>query len=332
MLAHSFLISLGWDDFFQSGFDKVAGPDMHPARIIGQGRGHYHIQFAPEAVLEAEITSVLHHACKISDDFPAVGDWVAFSPGQGRHKASIHHVLPRKTSLRRKRSGSDKSQHIVTNVESILIVTSMSDEFDLPRLGRYLDIGNDSGAMSTFILTKADLCPNPEIYLNQLKSEFKGVEIFPISAADIQSMQSLERFFSPGMTAVLLGSSGVGKSALTNYLQGAQVQKTGGLSGESRGKHTTTSRNLIATRWGGWVIDTPGMQEIAAKDGDQRDRNYFPEIEALTLQCKFTNCRHQADPGCAVTAALKSGALSTESWAAFNKAARKATNPKRTRY
>ncbi|MNT19862.1 putative ribosome biogenesis GTPase RsgA [compost metagenome] len=142
-------------------------------------------------------------------------------------------------------------------------------------------------------------------------------------------MDALKKFFAPGVTSVLLGSSGVGKSTLTNYLMGVDLQKTGALGLESKGRHTTTARNILTTRWGGLVIDTPGMQEIFAQENNEAPRNNFSDVEELTLQCKFTNCRHQNDPGCAVTDALKKGALSAERWAEYLKAASKVAAPKK---
>ncbi|MBC7371034.1 MAG: ribosome small subunit-dependent GTPase A [Bdellovibrionaceae bacterium] len=314
-----FLVSLGWNEFFQASFDQLQEPDIHPARIIGQGRGHYTIQFAHGNIIDAEITTKLHDDSKLTDDFPAVGDWIAFAHGHGSKKASIHAVLDRKSTLQRKRAGNKKTQNLVTNVETLFIVTSMTEDFDLLRLGRYLDIGKDSGAVCAFILTKADLCDRPEHFVGELEKNFPGIAVIAISSSETASMDILKPYFLPGMTSVLLGSSGVGKSTLTNYLQGAGTQKTGGLSGE-RGRHTTTARNIIFTRWGGLVIDTPGMQEVLAHESTEDLGSSYPEIEALMLQCKFTNCRHQNDPGCAVTAALKNGSLDADSWARYQKA------------
>ena len=328
----AFLASLGWNDFFQKNFDQVREAGLYPARIITQGRGHYYLQASPEDVLEAAISTKLLKACKASDDFPAVGDWVLFSGGQGTEKATIHHVLERQSYLGRARAGgAKKTQHLASNVNHLLVVTSLNEDFDLERLGRYLEIGKDSGASSHILLTKSDLCPQPEEYLQKIKSEFGEIETFLISSKNPESLEVLKKFFAPGATSVLLGSSGVGKSTLSNYLTGREVQKTGELSFESKGKHTTTSRNILRTRWGGLVIDTPGMQEILAIKSEQEETPFadFSNVEELTLQCKFTNCRHQNDPGCAVSAALKANTLSAERWAAYQKALSKIKVPKK---
>jgi ribosome small subunit-dependent GTPase A len=332
-MTHSpFLTSLGWNDFFQAQFDKIREPGLYPARIISQGRGHYYLQASAEDVLEAVISTRLFKASKASNDFPAVGDWVAFTLGQGQEKANIHHVLERKSCLGRKRAGTaNKTQHLASNVDHLLIVTSLNEDFNLERLGRYLEIGKNSGATSHILLTKSDLCPNPGDYLQKIKNEFGDVETFLVSSLAPESIDVLKKFFAPGKTTVLLGSSGVGKSTLSNYLTGNNDQQTGELGLESKGKHTTTARNILHTRWGGLVIDTPGMQEILAINSEPAESALedFSDIEELTLSCKFTNCRHQNDPGCAVSAALKANTLSVERWAAYQKALSKIKVPKK---
>ncbi|WP_413578020.1 ribosome small subunit-dependent GTPase A [Bdellovibrio sp. HCB290] len=327
-----FLSSLGWNDFFQASFDKVSESGLYPARIIGQGRGHYYLQVTANDVLEGVISTRLFKASKAADDFPTVGDWVAFTPSQGQAKAEIHHVLSRQSYLGRRRSGNEnKTQHLASNVDHLLVVTSLNEDFDLERIGRYLEIGKDSGASTHILLTKLDLCAHPEEYVQKIRNEFGDIEIFLISSLQPQSMDELKKFFIFGKTSVLLGSSGVGKSTLSNYLTASDGQVTGELGIDSKGKHTTTSRNILRTRWDGLVIDTPGMQEVLAikNDTEESSSRDFSDVEQLTLECKFTNCRHQNDPGCAISAALKANTLSTERWAAYQKALSKIKVPKK---
>jgi ribosome biogenesis GTPase / thiamine phosphate phosphatase len=310
-----FLVSLGWNEFFQTSFSEDAVPGSFPGRVISQGKGHYHVHAGKQAILEAAITSGLRNSATTAIDLPGVGDWVVLTGEQGTAKANIHRVLPRKSVLQRKRVGTaHETQLIVTNTEFVFIVTSLNEDFDLQRLGRYLALCKDSGAKPIFLLTKTDLCENPEHFIQQLRKDFGDVEIFMISKNNVASMDQLKTFFAPGLTAVLLGSSGVGKSTLTNYLVGGELQKTRDLSGEAKGRHTTTSRNLFVTRWGGLVIDTPGMQEISKLHSTDETNKKFPDIEELMLRCKFTNCRHGNDPGCAISAGLKSGTLLQERW------------------
>lgn len=325
-----FLVSLGWNDFFQTSLDSIPADGVHPARITSQGRGHYHIQIAPDQVLEAVISTALHDTSKKSGDFPTVGDWITFSKEHGQEKATIHRVLERSSLLQRKRAGTaEKNQHLAANVDHMLIVTSLNDDFNLERLGRYFEISKGSGAVPCFILTKADLCPDPNAYTEQLQQKFANTEIILVSSKNENTMDSLKKFFMPTKTAVMLGSSGVGKSTLTNYLRGHDLQRTGELSMGTRGKHTTTARSLLFTRWGGLVIDTPGMQEIFAIDLEDESQSCFADIEELILQCKFTNCRHQSDPGCAVTTAQKNGTLNATRWADYQKGLSKVTPPKK---
>ncbi len=315
-----FLKNLGWDDFFQESFNEKSEPHHFPGRVVNQGKGHYHVQIGLQAIIEASITSKLRHTAKTSLDLPGVGDWVSLTTGQGTTKASIQNVLQRKTLVQRKRAGpSQEAQLIVANVDFIFLTTSLNEDFDTDRLLRYLALAQESGAQPILLLTKMDLCQNLGHYTRQLGSQFDDVEIVKISSHDALSIENLKKFFAPGKTSVLLGSSGVGKSTLTNDLLGSESQKTQGLSGEAKGRHTTTSRNLFITRWGGLVIDTPGMQEIAATEPSELHQMQFLEIEELMLQCKFTNCRHGNDPGCAISAGLKKGTLAPALWDKYKK-------------
>ncbi len=316
-----FLLSIGWNEFFQASFDS--GHSNHPetafaaARVISQGRDSYRLLVKPELILEAVVTGKLHKESKNGAGFPAVGDWVAITLSEGNRKAEIHRVLDRKSLIQRRRMGNKhENQIIAANVDFLLIVTSLNEDFDLERLGRYVSLGQESGVIPVLLLTKSDLSPQPQDYITKIKSQFPHVQSFAISDRDPISFEALKKFFSEGKTAVLVGSSGVGKSTLCNFLIGVDAQKTSEVSTDSRGKHTTTARSLLVTRWGGLVIDTPGMQEIAVV-GDVVTEG-FPDIEELILKCKFTNCRHGADPGCAVVRALKDGSLDPKRWQTYS--------------
>lgn len=317
-----FLLSLGWSEFFQSSFEdfqrEQSATAFAPARVVSQGRGNYHVLVKPELILEAVVTGKLHKIAKGSDSsgFPAVGDWVAITLSEGNRKAEIHHVLTRKSLVQRKRVGNKhQNQIIAANVDFLIIVTSLNEDFDLARIGRYIALGQESGVTPVLLLTKTDLCPNPEDYIAKINSEFSNVKTFAISDRDPSSFEALQVFFSEGLASALVGSSGVGKSTLCNFLISGDTQKTSEVSTASRGKHTTTARSLLVTRWGGLVIDTPGMQEVAAVGEVQAEE--FPDIDDLILKCKFTNCRHGADPGCAVVRALKEGSLDEKRWQAY---------------
>ncbi|MCC6137334.1 MAG: ribosome small subunit-dependent GTPase A [Bdellovibrionaceae bacterium] len=320
MTSNSFLVSLGWDESFQKSWNELQQPGLFPGRIMSQGKGHYHVLIAPEISVEAAITSQLRNAAKSAVDFPGVGDWVILSAASGTQKANIHSILNRKSVVQRKRGGtSQEVQLLVTNVDFIFVVTSLNEDFDMQRLASYREIGEQSGGKTVFILTKTDICEDPDKYVHQLQSQFGNIDIYKISSNDNNSIDKLQKYFAPGITTVLLGSSGVGKSTLTNYLLGLELQKTQGLSGESRGRHTTTSRNILYTRWGGLVIDTPGMQEVSTFEANVPAPTTFADIEELMLKCKFTNCRHGNDPGCAISSSIKKGTLSADRWSLFIK-------------
>jgi ribosome biogenesis GTPase len=318
-----FLESFGWDNSFKASFEsfesfETAG--LSVGRIIGQGRGSYRVQISTNHSLDATINSKFRKATSADKSlaYPAVGDWVAFSFESDSLHISIQHVLKRKSVIQRQKlTAQHDTQVIAANVDFMFVVSSLNEDFDLVQMSRYLSLGRDSGATPIILLTKADLCPNPNHFVKLCQSEFNNVEIILISTSNLLSLESLQKYFMAGKTSVLIGSSGVGKSTLTNFLIGSDLQKTQGLSAESRGRHTTTARDLIVTHWGGFVIDTPGMQEVSAVGTGEQKAIDFSVIEQLMLQCKFTNCRHENDPGCAVTAALKSKTLSRDEWDKF---------------
>lgn len=313
---NSFLVSLGWSKFFQASFDNDNDSGTAPALVISQGRSSYRVHVAKDLILEAAVTGKFHKVAKRGAGFPAVGDWVAITLAEGNRKAEIHRVLERKSLIQRKRVGNKHEKQIIAaNVDHLIIVTSLNEDFDLERIGRYIALATDSGVTPVLLLTKTDICIRPQEYTEKIKSHFPDVKFFAISERDPTSFEALKDFFAPGMASVLVGSSGVGKSTLTNFLTGGDAQKTSEVSAESRGKHTTTARSLLVTRWGGLVIDTPGMQEVAPVTEFKSED--FSDIEELTLNCKFTNCRHGGDPGCAVMRALKDGSLNSKRWQAY---------------
>ena len=316
-----FLKSLGWNDFFQKSFDEInSDADLVPGRIISQEKIHYHVQIGPNVVVEAAITGRFRHIAKHAIDFPAVGDWVSciYEQAHGQQKINIHSVLTRKNLIQRKRAGhEDVSQLIAANVDFMLIATSLNEDFDLPRIGRYLAVARESGTSPVLLLTKVDLCKNSLEFIDAIKNEFDKVVVLAISNRDPASLEQIQPFFASGNTCVLLGSSGVGKSTLTNFLLGINLQKTQDLSSESKGRHTTTARNLLVTRWGGLVIDTPGMKDISVLAPEEELQKNFSDIEELTVQCKFSDCRHKSEPGCAISGAIKSGKLEAERWSDY---------------
>lgn len=312
----AFLLSLGWSDSFEADFEGSSG--FVPGRISGQGRGHYQVIVSDDEILDAAITSRLRDAVQDPTGFPAIGDWVALRREEGSSQATIHRLLKRKNAIQRRRAGAQSGvQMIAANVDVLFIVSSMNEDFDLPRLGRYIELGREPGCQTILLLTKSDLATNPVAFIDKFRASYEGVEALAISSEEPASMAVLQNYFIPGKTGLLVGSSGVGKSTLTNYLLGFEAQRTGAVTSEARGRHTTTARSLRFTRWGGLVIDTPGMQEISAAVPGENVNKDFADIDELVLRCKFTDCKHKDEPGCEVQAALKYGKLRTERWQTY---------------
>ena len=323
----AFLNSIGWTESLQTAFDVLnAQRPLRVGRVIGQSKGHYQILIGPEQTLKAEVSGKFHKSASEATVFPTVGDWVGMSHGSGPFDASIEHVLPRRTLIQRKRSGrrSEEMQLIAANVDYVLIVSSVNEDFDLPRIGRYLSLTTQSGCVPVIVLTKTDLITDAADFVAKTTAQFGEVEVCAISQREPESLEPLAKFFAAGRTTVLVGSSGVGKSTLTNYLLGFEAQRTQGLSSASRGKHTTTTRDLRVTRFGGLVIDTPGMQEIAEQTDEDQVSTTFADVAELELQCKFSDCQHGKAPGCAITRAIKAGELTEDRLEAFLTAKRAA--------
>ena len=323
-----FLNAIGWTDALTKSLAQLTaqhGP-RNVGRVIGQSKGHYQVLIAPDTAVKAVVAGRFHRAAD-TDGFPTVGDWVVLAPGADREEALIDFVLPRHSLIQRRRAGRRTErkvdmQLIAANVDHMLILSSMNQDFDLPRIARYVSLTRDTGCVAVVVLTKADLVADPRDFVDQAKAHLPGTEVLGITQTEQTSLAALERFFAKGQTTVLVGSSGVGKSSLTNYLLGREAQKTQGLSSESRGKHTTTTRDLRVTRFGGVVIDTPGMQEIADQTAAGEIDETFADVEQIELRCKFTDCQHGAVPGCAITKAIKAGQLDPERVNANQKAKR----------
>ena len=312
------LFALGWNDFFEAGFRETSPEAGRPARVMSQGQGHYLLQTSTEQTLNAAITTDLRRKIKSPLDYPTVGDWVVMTAAAGDAHARVLCVLARKSCLTRTKVGArDQTQLIAANVDHALIVTSANADFDLDRLARYVAMCRAGGATPVLLLTKIDLCPDPSPYLDSLRAKFSDLSIHASASTQPETLAPLRPLFAAGRTVVLLGSSGVGKSTLTNGLLGFDGQKTGGVGLAAKGRHTTTARTLRFTRWGGLVIDTPGMQDVAPDPDVATTDHGFGDLDELVLDCKFTSCRHVDERGCAVQARMHAGELSVARWAAY---------------
>jgi ribosome biogenesis GTPase len=312
---------LGWNTQRQAEFAMRAADGLIPGRVVSEHRSHFAVT-TDAAELSAEMTGRLRNAAAQRSDLAGVGDFVALRLASGSGPASIEEVLPRTSALVRKASGEDRPQLLAANVDVVFIVTAPDGDFSLPRIERLLALVADSGAAPVIVLNKADLSDDVAGVIAHIATVSPGVPIHAISARAHNTLE-FERYFEGNRTIALIGSSGVGKSTLTNTLLGRAAQLTQEVRvHDSRGRHTTTHRHLFLRPGGGCIIDTPGMRGVEVwSTGKDIDSN-FADIETLALDCKFSNCRHESEPKCAVRAAVARGDLDAERVAKYVSLAR----------
>lgn len=322
---NDFLSRQGWDEFFLSVFKDPFLSTLTPARVIGEERELYRLQTQPDQSSWGAVTGKLQHRARRRADYPAVGDWVLIEQPNGSDRAVIHAVCPRKTVMQRQQvaSSSADAQIIASNIDTVFIATSLNDDFNVRRLHRYMTVVLSSGARPVILLTKADLRPDGgAAEITAVKAEFPGTNVHTLAMNDFEQAQFFENYLRSGQTVVVVGSSGVGKSTLVNYLIGKELLKTQGIREEdSKGRHTTTSRGLFPTRFAGWIIDTPGMRELSMVDHENGLQAQFSDIDELIAHCRFSDCQHQSEPGCAIQRGLDEGLITVERWASYLKLA-----------
>ena len=315
------LSALGWNDCFAQHFQPYSDSDFLPARVA---RAHKH---ACEVFLGAELvpavcTGRMLHDTATRAALPAVGDWVVVRLRTGERRADIHAVLPRRTQFSRRAAGPlAEEQVIAANLDTVLLLTALDGNYNLRRIERYLTLARDSGAQPVVVLNKTDLHPDPAAAEAETVAIAAGAPVVALSASHGDGLDRLAPWLTPGSTLALLGSSGVGKSTLINRLLGADQQSTTALStAVNKGRHTTSRRELFVTPGGALVIDTPGMRELQFWDPPaEAVGDTFADISALAAQCRFHDCRHATEPGCAVLAALNEGTLGEDRWQSFLK-------------
>lgn len=315
------LISLGWNNFFEQSFQAYLPQGYLPGRIAVEHKDAY-LVYSEQGELLAEITGKFRHRAAQSQDFPAVGDWVVLRVQESAKSATIHAVLPRQSKFSRKTIGSKTEEQIIaTNIDTVFLVSGLDSNFNLRRIERYLVLAWESGATPVILLNKADLCQDIESCVTAVEAIAFGTPIIVLSAAQNQGLEDLQPYLERGKTVALLGSSGVGKSTLTNQLMGCQQQKVQQVrEGDDKGKHTTTHRELLLLPTGALLIDTPGMREIQiwAKQ-EEGLQETFSDIETFAERCRFRDCRHENEPGCAVQTAIHEGSLDFKRFLSYQK-------------
>ena len=294
-------------------------PEYQLARVVAQYRGKYKVATAHGEAL-AQISGKMRFDTDELSAYPAVGDFVMISSQDGYPEAIIHHILTRKSSFVRKAVGvSGQAQPVAANIDTVFLCMALNHDFNLRRLERYISIAWDSGAMPVVVLTKSDLCDDLEQKLSEVSSVAFGVDVLVTTSTEENGYKVLLPFISEGKTIAFIESSGVGKSTLINRLLGKDQLKTNGLRNDDKGRHTTTHRELFLLPSGGMVVDTPGMREFGMWDNDTGIEKTFADIEELAAQCKFRNCTHTNEPGCAIRSALEMGELEMNRWQSYQK-------------
>jgi ribosome biogenesis GTPase len=313
------LDELGWDDQLTESFERYHEEGLIPGRVAVQHRGAYDVLTAVGG-LRCDVPGRLFHEADSAASLPAVGDWVAVDARPDDAAGTIQAVLPRRTKFSRKTAWqATEEQVIAANVDVVFIVSSLNEDLNLRRIERYLTLGWESGARPVILLTKADLVENVEHLVAQVEAVAFGVPVIPVSNPTGQGLDRVRDEVQPGVTVALLGSSGVGKSTLVNVLAGEERLETREIRDDGKGRHTTTRRELVRLPSGGLVIDTPGMRELQLWEADDGLEEAFEDVTALFAECRFSDCAHDSEPGCAVQEALAAGRLERDRWDSYLK-------------
>jgi len=309
----------GWSDALAATFAPHAQAGYAPGRVILQHRDGYRVA-TQEGEFRAKASGRLRHEAG-EVGHPAVGDWVALSLNLNDRSAAIHAILPRRTAfVRRAADSARRIQILAANIDVVFVVTSMNADLNPRRIQRYLAAAWESGARPVVVLTKSDLCIDSQEQAERIAALQVDCPVLTASARQGLGIEALRAQVKPGETCVLIGSSGVGKSTLVNAFLNEERMATQPIrASDDQGRHTTSHRQLIPLPGGGLILDTPGIREVGLIDAEDGVGAVFDDVEQLIQACRFTNCSHTNEPGCAVQAAMADGTLAPSRWAHFQK-------------
>jgi len=318
------LYAWGLSESIISEFEKQYG-GYFLGRVIEEHRNLYKI-ITERGRITGKVSGKILYEASGRVDYPAVGDWVAIDRLEDEKGiAIINGLLTRKSKFSRKIAGKKNEEQIIAaNVDILFICMSLNHDFNLQRLERYIGLAWNSGAVPVVILTKSDLCSDVYEKIEDVRGASPGVDVYAVSVINEVGLEEIEKYIDFGKTVSFVGSSGVGKSTLINHLLGFERQETGEIRDDDKGKHTTTYRELMIAPSGGILIDTPGMREIHLLDDVEGIESSFSDIEELTALCKFSDCNHTNEPGCAVIEAIEKGELSERRFQSYLKLKREA--------
>ena len=314
----------GWDQRVSGQFEEHSPSGTQPGRVLVEHRGRYVVATAA-GERDAAVSGRLRHNALSPADFPAVGDWVALSYAD-EASAVVHAVMPRRSHfVRPDRGDSGDGQIVAANIDLVLLVSALDHDFNLRRIERYATLAWASGAEPIIVLNKADVCDDVGGRVADVGVVAPGIPVRVLSAINGSGIEGLAPLLEPGRTVALIGSSGVGKSTIVNALLGWERQSTGEVrEADQRGRHTTTVRELLRTESGALLIDSPGMRSVGMWDADEGLAGAFTDVEGLAAECRFSDCGHNGEPGCAVTAAIVAGRLPASRLDSYHKLGREA--------